>query len=424
MSERTRPLGPPGEPRNAARVAPEVRRGRNRLAATIVVGHAIKHVYNGGMGALIMPQIKLGLRLNRAQFGALATSHSVSNGLTTLVAGFLGDRYANKAPLMLGASLGLMGGSLFLASYAPSYWYMFAAMLLVGVGPALFHPPAIRELSSRFPDRRGFAISLHGVGANVGEVLGPITVAGLLTFLMWQEVLKTSFFPAVLAGFLMWAILRTPSPVARAGVSSLREYVGSVATLLHNRAVLILVLATALRGFGEGAVGAYVPLYLVDDLEMDPLRVALFLSGAQVAGIVSQPILGYLSDKFGRKVVLVPSTASLALLSFALAVADPGVQLAVVIVGKGALTFSLHHIFIAAAIDAARGHVQSTVVALIYGATFMGSVSPFVAGLIADRYGIHSAFIYGGSILLLPTLLLLTVNLPSSTPQMEGEPSS
>ena len=46
--------------------------GRNRLAATIVIGHAIKHVYNGGMRSLIMPEIKIGLDLSLVQFGSLA----------------------------------------------------------------------------------------------------------------------------------------------------------------------------------------------------------------------------------------------------------------------------------------------------------------------------------------------------------------
>ena len=60
----------------------------------------------------------------------------------------------------------------------------------------------------------------------------------------------------------------------------------------------------------------------------------------------------------------------------------------------------------AAALDAARGVAQSTVVSLIYGAGFLGTFSPFVAGLISDKYGIHSVFVYGGVMLIFPTVLL------------------
>ena len=34
-------------------------------------------------------------------------------------------------------------------------------------------------LSGRFPSNRGFAISVHGMGANIGDALGPV-VAGTL----------------------------------------------------------------------------------------------------------------------------------------------------------------------------------------------------------------------------------------------------
>ena len=41
--------------------AVDLKRGRVRLAAAVVLGHAIKHVYNSGLRAIIMPEIKIGL---------------------------------------------------------------------------------------------------------------------------------------------------------------------------------------------------------------------------------------------------------------------------------------------------------------------------------------------------------------------------
>ena len=48
----------------AIEVAPEVRAGRNKLAATVILGHAIKHVYNSGMQSIILPEIKISLGLS------------------------------------------------------------------------------------------------------------------------------------------------------------------------------------------------------------------------------------------------------------------------------------------------------------------------------------------------------------------------
>ena len=61
---------------------------RKRVAATILVAHAAKHIYNSGQSSLIMPEIKIGLQINRAQFGSLQTASSIAWWLSTMV-GFL-----------------------------------------------------------------------------------------------------------------------------------------------------------------------------------------------------------------------------------------------------------------------------------------------------------------------------------------------
>lgn len=381
-------------------------RGRNKIAATIFVAHAIKHLYNSGQGSLIMPEIKISLGLNRAQFGSLATSSSVAWWTSTMVAGYLGDRFSNRAGMMLAVAMSLMGGAFYLLGIAPNYKTMLVVMFLAGIGPSLFHPPALGELSRRFPDRRGFAVSLHGMGANIGEVLGAPAVAGLLTFMMWRDVLKISLGPALLVAAAVWLLMPSRRATVEDAMSSSQGYFASLANLMRNRVLLLLIVATALRSIGEGGVGGFLSLYMRENLEYSVTTVALFLSLAQVAGIVSQPIMGILSDRIGRKPVLVTGTGLVMLSAFALAVAKPGIQLFLAVLVRGAFSFSLHHIFVAAALDAARGVAQSTVVSLIYGAGFLGTFSPFVAGLISDKYGIHSAFVYGGVTLIFPTVLL------------------
>jgi MFS family permease len=403
-------------------IDPELARGRGKVASTIFVAHAIKHIYNSGHSSLIMPEIKIDLGLSRAQYGSLGTASSIAWWASTMVAGYLGDRFTNRAGIMLAIALGLMGGSFFVAGFAPNYTTMLAVIFLAGIGPALFHPPAIGELSRRFPDRRGFAVSLHGMAANIGEVLGAPTVAVFLMFMVWRDLLKISAGPALLVAFAILLLMPSRKGEAGSHVSSIRGYFTSLVSLLNNRVLLLLIIATALRSVGEGAVGGFLSLYMRDDLNYSVTTVAIFLSAAQIAGVVSQPVMGILSDKIGRKPVLVTGTGLVMLSAFALSVARSGVQLFLAVLVKGAFSFSLHHIFVAAALDASRGGAQSTVVSLIYGAGFLGTFSPYIAGLISDHYGIHSAFLYGGAVLILPTVLLAVARFPSPAPVMETEP--
>ncbi|MDP6512513.1 MAG: MFS transporter [SAR202 cluster bacterium] len=401
-------------------VAPEVKEGRNQLAVTVVLGHAIKHIYNSGLSTILLPEIKLGLGLSATQLGTLAFSRQMAGWFTTVGAGYLGDRFANKASWMLGISMTLMGISYFFAGFAPNYWVMLIAMLLVGIGPSMYHPPAIGALSRRFPDKRGFAISLHGTGGSVGEVLGPLITAGALTFLMWQEVLKISLFPAILAGFMIWSMMRSVRGEV-ASSDSTSDYFKSIGALLRKGRLAILVAVTALRSMGQAAIMIFLPVYLREDLAYSAATVAIYLSMAQVVGMFAQPAMGYFSDRLGRKIVLVPSMAAMGFLFFALTYADPGWQLILTVIALGTFLYSLHTIFIAAAMDVAGEEVQSTVVSLIYGASFLGTLSPVFAGLIADNYGTEYTFLYGGAMILLAAIVLALTRLPKTANQLAQE---
>ena len=410
----------------------EVKRGRNRLAVTVVLGHAIKHIYNAGMHSVLLAVMKDDLGLSGTQFGLLTTSGRVTSGATTMVAGYLGDRFANRSGIMLMISLGMMGVSYFLLGIAPNYWLMLAAMLLVGIGPSLYHSPAIASLSRKFPDKRSFAISWHGTGGSVGEFVGPILTGGLIhgvyfVAFEWNEVLQISAGPALIFGLLIYLMMRG-IPAGSTDTESLREYFSKLATMLRRRGMQMLVLTTALRSMGQGAMMAFLPVYLLEDQGISAIVIGLFMSSIQFVGILAQPTMGWLADKLGHKAVLVPCTAALGVLMIALKfsptdaplifdivvieITVPGIQFGIIALAMGAFLYALHAIYIAAAMDVAEGEAQSTVVSLIYGASLLGAFSPFIAGVIVDLGSNSDAFVYGGAAVIAAAALLGLTRLP------------
>ena len=203
-----------------------------------------------------------------------------------------------------------------------------------------------------------------------------------------------------------------------------RSYFTSLIGLLKKKILLALVVVTAGRSMGQAAIMVFLPVYLREDLEFSLLKVAVYLALGQVVGAGAQPLMGYFSDKFGRKVVLVPSMAMMGVLFFVLARTDGGLPLILTILALGTFLYSLHTLFIAAAMDIAGGEVQSTVVSLIYGASFLGTLSPIIAGAIADSQGIPAAFVYGGVVILISTAILAMMKLPKTANQIAASASS
>ena len=388
--------------------------GRARFAGTIVVGHALKHSLTSGLSSVLIPEIKLGLGLSATQVGSLGTIQQVTGWGATVSAGYLGDRFTQKTGVMLGLSLMFTSLSLLILGFAESYLMLVAGMLLMGFGPSMFHPPAVGALSRRFPDRRSFAISLHGTGGSVGEVLGPLLAAGLLAVLFWRDVLRIEFIPGIIGAFLMWRLLRRNEGDHEAGAStgSLRDYLASFLSLLRHRLLMLVFLVTAFRAVGQAVTSIFLPIYLREDLGYSAALVGLYIALGQLAGIGSQPVMGFCADRFGHKRVILPALVAFALLLGLLPLADGKLQLAAVILGIGIFVFSMQSILTSAAIEIVGEEMQSTVVALIYASSFVGSLSPTIAGVLADSFGLKSTFVFSFVVVSLAATVLAFTPLP------------
>ena len=134
--------------------------------------------------------------------------------------------------------------------------------------------PAAAALSQRFPDRRGFAISMHGFGSNIGNALGPQIAKALLTVLFWRNLLRIYAAPALLMAVFVWWALRDVGKDAgqaeqdeeKKEGSRLAEQLRKVLPLYRNPLVLGLVLAALMRGIGLTALFNWTPFYLEEEL--------------------------------------------------------------------------------------------------------------------------------------------------------------
>lgn len=386
--------------------------GRARFATVIVVGHALKHALTSGVTSVLMPEIRRDLSLSDTQVGTLGSTQQFSGWFATMGAGYLGDRFLNKTGLMLCISLLLVAVSLLVLGVSTSYLALLGGMFLLGFGPSMFHPPAVGALSRRFSDRRAFAISLHGTGGSIGEAAGPLIAAGLLSFLYWRDVLKVEFIPGILGAMLLLVLLKEGRSVAGTTPPTMSQYLGSFTALLRQRAMTLLLLVTAFRSVGQATTAIFLPIYLREDLAFSAALVGLYISMSQLAGIGSQPLMGMLSDRFGHKPVMLPALAIFAVLLAAVPFAEGKIALALVILALGFFLFSMQSILTSAAVELAGHEVHSTVVSLIYASSFIGSLAPTMAGILADRYGLESTFFFSAGLAVAATAILAVTKLP------------
>lgn len=376
------------------------------LMVVLVVGHAIKHMYNAGF-FIILPEIQRDMNLSNTALGTLSTARSITGSVANLPAGFVADRFSHRWPAILGVAMVIVGIFQFVMGSVSSYWALVLAATVVGGAISFWHPPAIAALSQRFADRRGFAIAMHGTGGSIGEMLGPIVVGTILSLMVWQVVLQVSMVPAVATGVIVWVLLRNMQGQT-SGNLSMAGYARSLRQLVRNRPLLRVLLVTGCYSMVQGAVATFLPVYLRNDLGYERIQTGAFLSAAQVGGIISQPIMGFLSDRFGRRAVLAPSLLCLGAGVLAVGVVPAGWPLAVTVVVMGAFQFPLMALFLASAMDMVGQEVQATTVSLVFGSgTIFGSLSPALAGFLADSFGVQVVFFYAATVAAAAAVLLL-----------------
>jgi len=367
------------------------------LAFVLVLGHAVKHFFVAGF-FIILPQIQTHYGLSNAGAGMISTIRNAGSGLGNLSAGYMADRFNNRWKEMLSVSIVMVGLFHFFIGWGSSSTWLLINTTIAGVAISFWHPPAIAALAERFPQRRGFAISLHGTGGSIGEALGPLLVGALLTVFLWRTVLQMGIIPALITGAITWITLKNLQGRTQFDLS-LMGYLRSLWQMLRGRGLITTLIVTGGFSASQGIVMTFLPIYLNIDLGFSPLLTAVFVSGSQVVGIGSQPLLGYLSDKYSRKSVLVPSLAILGLLTIAVPFAGSGALLLVTVLLMGSVSYSLMSILLAAGVDQAQGDMPATTISLVFSSgVIFSALSPFLAGLLADSTGLSYVFFLAAAI--------------------------
>lgn len=387
---------------------------RIRLLGVLTAGHFVIHWFQQ-FYPVILPALKSGLNLNNVEVGALTSAQQVVVGLGQMPCGMAADAMVRRRGAMLALSLVAMGAAYFLLALPLFIWALLGSAL-IGLGTALWHPTAAASLSNRFPERRATALSIHGTGATISDTITPLLVGVLLANLSWQTAAQVQLLPGLLFAFLLWRALAGVFGDSAAPRQRVAAQFRDVAAVIKNPAFLGLSVSTGLLSMSRLIILTFLPIYLQEHLQYSSVALGIYIALLHAMGTISQPVLGLLSDRFGRKAVLLPSCLLLGLFFALLAVAPPGIPLGLVIVAIGLFFYTLFNIFNAAVMDVAGSHVQAATYGLTSLITQLVVIpSPMITGYFIGGLGIKFAFVLAGAFLVIAALVLAPLQLYRGT---------
>ena len=384
---------------------------RKFLLGTLTFGHTVIHWYQQ-MFPVFLPMIKADLGLSAVQVGGLMTAKQGASGLLTLPSGFAADAFNKHKATILGSALVMGGLAYVVASVAPTYFWVMVFLTMLGAASALWHPSSVSTLSLQFSDRRGTAIALHGVGASIGDSVGPLCIGAMLLVVGWKDLAQWHLIPALILAFLMWRTVRQHYSAGPGGLTR-RSYFSGIKGIFARPTVFMVMIASSFVGMARLSVTTFLPLYLAEEMNYDSFWLGFHWALLYAMGIFSQPLMGILSDKFSRKTVLLPSFATMGILYLLLPMPGGGFLLALIIAAMGMFFYGTGNIATAAVLDVASEQVQGTTQSFM---TLFQQVvtlpAPIVAGFVVSHYGYATVFYYSSALLFSAAAVWAFIRIP------------
>jgi MFS transporter, FSR family, fosmidomycin resistance protein len=275
---------------------------RTRTLWLTGVLHAFTHMYQVALLPLYL-RIQQDLKLGSVeQATLLVTIMGLAYFLPSYPQGVLADRLSRKKLLAVGLfinGLGFAG-----LAFAPNYAWALVCVVVAGLGGSFYHPAATALIAKLFPEARGRALGLAGIGASVGFFFGPI-YAGWRAVSCggWRPpVLELGLAGVVAAGLFAWLADEERDTQADRDARAAHPPVYSAAShnLFPSPALWALFLATSvlfsLRDFAGSAMATSASLFLQNAHGFSPKITGLTLSGIFISSAVSNPLFGRLSD--------------------------------------------------------------------------------------------------------------------------------
>lgn len=396
--------------------APVPRRKTLSPVFIVSLGHGGTH-WVAATFYILLPFIRRDLGLSFVEAGVFVSIFHLSSVFANFGSGLAVDMTGRRV-VFQALALAIGGGALFMFGVVQGFWMICVMVGLIGGANNLWHPAGISYLSAEFPDNRGFVLAMHGFGASLGDSMAPLAAGALLAWLSWPMAAMVNAVPVLALAVVILVLLLprdTPAPGQKRRGMGLGEYLGGLRSILGNRAVMGLALMSGFRTMALNGLLMFLPLYLAEGLGFGPLVMGSALMAMQVGGMISGPIAGTLSDRVGRRPVVLGGLTLTTVVIVGLTFIDSATPYVISVAILGFGLYAIRPVVHSWMMDLVPASLGGSATSLMFGTqALLSTLTPIIGGWVADTYGLVNVFyVIAGVIVIANTMAVM---LPKSEP--------
>ena len=257
----------------------------------------------------VLPLFALYLGAGPEAIGFIVGISTVTGIFFKLPAGALSDLIGRKKTLLAG--LVVFAVMPFTYLLVGNYQLLILIRFLHGFATAIYGPVAMAVVMDAAGGRKGEMLSWFSsvtiignlVGAPVGGFILYRLATGAPALLDFQVVYLASGVAGLMSLVLALTILRGKETVARSrGLKeSLDRFASGIREVLSDRRVVVTSSMEGLQNMTVGALEAFLPIYAVKVAGLNEFQAGLLWGVQVLVTILSKPLMGRTSDRYGRR---------------------------------------------------------------------------------------------------------------------------
>ncbi len=256
-----------------------------------------------------LPRFAQDLGASPEWIGWIVAASTITGIFIKVPAGVLSDIFGRRKMILVSAFFFALTPFFYLAVHTPGQ--LLALRFLHGFATAIFSPVASAFVVELFEKSRGEKIGWFAAANELGSTAGPL-LGGLILF--WSSSFSITYLSVAFCGLLPLLVLWRLGSHWEVMANGCKEnpswrqahtlFVKGVKEIVWHRSILIAGMMEACLFLGIAVLIAFLPLYARTH-GMNEAQVGVLLGIQLIAGMAGKPLTGKLSDRLGRKPMIV-----------------------------------------------------------------------------------------------------------------------